>query len=666
MDNHRDEESFDTVIEAREEFMVSPSTGSNPTIRLAHFLKPTMSKTPSPRDSPPLPSNSNVRENVPCEVAFNGWLHPQQQWKTWVDLMKPKYEDVWVQAGIDKAIMASTFTINKNSEMLIVLAEKWCCETNTFIFPWGECTVTLEDMKLCGGYSVLGAPVSLSIDTDEEKEIEAKLLAVRAMFFRSKARRADHHAWMMHFMENARSQVEHEAFLALWLSRFVFASKSHRSVLKCVFPLAVKLARGTRVALGPAVLASIYRDLRLLNSAIKGLAKTKNGGVTLWAPFQLVIVWALERFPALPPKPKMVEPSQPIMARWDRLKTMIDNKKLRSIMDPAGVKKDGFLWRPYKNSPPLKLYNTKYSWVCDNPDFHSELDSYIRCLRVSKLVGMSCIEQYFPNRVAMQFGMDQDIPDCTVPHRNKDPWMDYIHPVMDTNLLSALCARQPDVTLRYYAWWRRRKLGKEEGMKTGLGTGNLSRGLSRQVKGDGSYDSPSGLPSKRKRDQEVFNQKHELTIVERLSTSSNNRCFEDAVVQNKSTLSSSESVDNLPSLGEVFQAYGIMSSGVLNFVASDNVVGGSKIANVEDPKAEGSKIISNENAKEGKPKAHKFCGTVTTGFNKEEKGACHCIGEMASYLENRILKLEKMHAMLKLAKFPPQNKKKLDPRHSVP
>ncbi|MED6143936.1 hypothetical protein PIB30_010600 [Stylosanthes scabra] len=639
----KDEESFDFVIEAREELMVSPSTGSNPTRRIAHFLKPTMTKTPSP--PPTFPSNSSVVKKLPFEVTFYGWLHPQQQWKTWVDLMKPKYEHVWQEAGIDKAIMASTFTINKNSEMLLALAEKWCCETNTFIFPWGECTVTLEDIKLCGGFSLLGDPVSLSIETHEEKEIEEKLIAVRRMFFRSKARRADHSAWMKHFIGNASSQVEHEAFLALWLSRYGFASSSHRSVLKCVFPIAIKLARGTRVALGPAVLASIYSELRLLNRIIKGFAKTKNGKVTLWAPFQLVVVWALERFPALGPKAKMLELSQPIIARWDSVKMTFDQSKMRSNLDSAGVKKDGFLWQPYKNSPPLKLHNEKDSWVCDNPNFYDELDSHIRCLRVSKLVGMSCIEQYFPNRVAMQFGMDQDIPDCTVACCNKDPWMHYSQPVIDANLLSALlCAGQPDVTSRYYDWWKQSKLQKREGMKMGSkktlrSYGSRHGGSSRQVEGDRSYGSRHGLPSKRKRDQEGIKKY---------------RCFEDKVVRNKQTLSSSESVEILPSLGVVLQTSGLMSDRVLNFATSNNDVGGSKSATEEDPNAEGGKIISIEDTNEAKLKTHNFCGTIANGVNKERKGACQCIGDIVSYLENRILKLEIMHAKLKQAKFTPK------------
>ncbi|KVI10361.1 Aminotransferase-like, plant mobile domain-containing protein [Cynara cardunculus var. scolymus] len=48
-----------------------------------------------------------------------------------------------------------------------------------------------------------------------------------------------------------------------------------------------------------------------------------------------------------------------------------------------------------------------------------ELERWVRCLRVSELVGIDgkCIELYRPHRVAMQFGMDQDMHD-DVPEMN--------------------------------------------------------------------------------------------------------------------------------------------------------------------------------------------------------------------------------------------------------
>ncbi|GJR26972.1 RNA-directed DNA polymerase, eukaryota, reverse transcriptase zinc-binding domain protein [Tanacetum coccineum] len=60
--------------------------------------------------------------------------------------------------------------------------------------------------------------------------------------------------------KDSGSDIEHEAFLALWLSWFVFPL-SYSTVTKNVLEIAVHLGRGLRLALAPPVLASVYRDL---------------------------------------------------------------------------------------------------------------------------------------------------------------------------------------------------------------------------------------------------------------------------------------------------------------------------------------------------------------------------------------------------------------------
>ncbi|KAK0598994.1 hypothetical protein LWI29_001351 [Acer saccharum] len=73
------------------------------------------------------------------------------------------------------------------------------------------------------------------------------------------------------------SDIEHEAFLALWLSRYVFPGSSC-VIVQAVLPTAVQLSRGTRIALAPAILASIYIDLALLKENIAVLPELDNCG----------------------------------------------------------------------------------------------------------------------------------------------------------------------------------------------------------------------------------------------------------------------------------------------------------------------------------------------------------------------------------------------------
>ncbi|KAK7266476.1 hypothetical protein RIF29_19120 [Crotalaria pallida] len=515
---------MDTIIEVKKELMVSSSTGGNPTCRTAYFLKPCIKDSSSSSSSSfsddiphamlPRTSLSSFHAKQPLEVRYNGWLHPHEEWKKWVQQMQPKYEYLWIKAGINQAIQASTCHIHRNDELILGLAQRWCSKTNTFIFPWGEATITLEDINLCGGYSILGDPFFRPLETQEQKEAEAELIAVRRRFYKSKAKRADHKPWMRHFMmRNVESRVEHEAFLCVWLSRFVFPATSLNSIVKCVFPIAIHLARGTRIALAPAVLASIYRDLTLLSNNV-GIA-TINLIVTIWAPFQFLQIWALERFQLqalIRPKSHAIEHSEPIMARWDGVKVpKIGN--LESALDYAGAR-NCFVWRPYMNSPSLRLYNEKDMWECDNPSIEHELQSFSRCLRVCELVGMGCIEQYFPHRVAMQFGMDQDIPGRVAPC-NKDPWLNYSQLIDDQNLCKTLCSCQyqsqcqPNVTSRYYIWWRQSNVSEDDVKISGF----LFKCKRYQV-GDSDQE-----------DDELLDKKQPSPV-------NKYRCFEDEMIRN--------------------------------------------------------------------------------------------------------------------------------------
>lgn len=88
--------------------------------------------------------------------------------------------------------MGSTCENQRNKDLILVLAEKWCRETNTFVFPWGEATITLEDImvSLSGGFSDLGSPIFSPLETLELKEIEERLIQARKDFVCSAARSA--------------------------------------------------------------------------------------------------------------------------------------------------------------------------------------------------------------------------------------------------------------------------------------------------------------------------------------------------------------------------------------------------------------------------------------------------------------------------------------------
>jgi hypothetical protein len=505
-----------SIIETRhDELMVSPSTGENLTLREAFFIKSSIKRS----TPPPPPPHFSISTNSRLQVKYNGWRIPQPEWNNWVTKLQPKFQSLWIKTGIFNAIKASTHEIKRDDDLILQLANRWCSKTNTFVFPWGESTITLEDIKVCFGYSLLGDSISTPLMNSEQEEAEEELIEARRMFNKTKAKKVYQSVWMKHFMEN-ESKVEHEAFLVYWLSRFVFPEDSYNIISTTFIPIAILLAHGNRIALAPAVLASIYRDLTLLNSTIQKSATTprENFRVTILAPFQLVQVWALERFRALKPRPCETRDGLPRVARWGGVKVM-KNKNLKEDLDRAGFR-NGFLWKPYENSPCIEVYNEK-----DNHCLDEELLSFSRCLRVCEFVGMGCKEKYFPHRVAMQFGLDQDIPG-KVALCKKDPWINYNKPVSiaDKNLFIQLCSRQPSVTSRYYDWWKQ-SISRDEGDNY-------------RIKVEESYGpTPPGFTSKFKKNQmEAYNKEdYELSS------------SDDELVENRKILASPEFCDFISS-----------------------------------------------------------------------------------------------------------------------
>ncbi|XP_057434223.1 protein MAIN-LIKE 2-like [Lotus japonicus] len=458
-------EPLESIMEVRGDFMVSPAGDSEPTFRTAHFLKPiatsidgTVSETLSSSMPPML--ETEPRE-CPLKVHFNGWRSLRKNWNRWVDALCLRYAAVWKKVGIFEAIMSTKCSIVKNCDLAFGVAEKWCSKTNTFVFPWGEATITLEDVMVLGGYPVLGDPVFTSLPNQEMREVEEKLILARKEPWKSKQGKPRASAWIDTFM-NSGSEMEHEAFLATWLSVFVFPHEY--LVKKCLFPIAILLARGNPIALAPAVLASIYKDLGALKETIADLTKIpvaadkldKELEVTPESPFYLVQIWLWERFLNLQPEPNVIKDGDPLLFRWHKVKGMkIDNVRL-ALNSAMG----DFLWRPYVRygGKCRAIYpENEIQQVPFEADLDKELASFVRCMRVSELVGIdSTIMQYCPHRVAMQFGMDQDVPDCVpVFRRTKGiAWENYCRPISDRNLYFPSRLFEADVTTRYAKWWK--------------------------------------------------------------------------------------------------------------------------------------------------------------------------------------------------------------------
>ncbi|KAL0716712.1 hypothetical protein Bca4012_066034 [Brassica carinata] len=373
--------------------MVLPGESNNrPTMKKSHLLKPHVTTTidGSESSSPCVKSSS-------LSVSFSGWRLPNEKFKSWARKMSALHKPIWIQSGIFEAIKASTYKIPKNPSLILSLSRKWSPKSKTFVFPWGEATITLEDVTVLLGFSVLGSSVHNPLSNPEMKESVLRLEKRRRESVKGRVKQV---SWISSFEGD---QMEHEAFLVFWLSNFVFPDKQGYSVSKDVFSIAVRLARGERIALAPAVLASLYRDL----GKVRGLASTHN--VDVKSLFKLVQVWIWERFKSVGPRPGVIPNGEPRIARWSGLKQSVENVRFFLV--------DDFDWRPYtkplRNWNPPRFYNEKAKSVCDDDDVE-----FSRCVRVSKLDGLGFKEDYHPNRVAMQFGFAQDLPGLATKRRS--------------------------------------------------------------------------------------------------------------------------------------------------------------------------------------------------------------------------------------------------------
>jgi hypothetical protein len=102
-------------------------------------------------------------------------------------------------------------------------------------------------------------------------------------------------------------------------------------------------------------------------------------------------------------------------------------------------------------------------WIPFKKDFvDDQMLSFVISFRVSELVGFDSIEQYLPHRVAMQFGIDQDVPSYVLRFNETEAiaWKNYCRPICDKHLYFPSRFFEADVTSRYSRWWKQSVLGR--------------------------------------------------------------------------------------------------------------------------------------------------------------------------------------------------------------
>jgi len=430
--------------------IISGTGESKVSTRQGHFLIP-RARGPNP---PNKPSAAVIPE---CHQQINfakSWSGSPELWRMWVEKLRPKHEALWRELGILDGLVASTCRFIRHEPLLIEISKSWNPETNTFVFPWGEATVTLQDIAVLGGLPLLGCSVRDKALLSEVQQDVKELKICRSILNDSKYRKPAFSGWAKHFLDcvpvdSTGERVEHAAFLAMWLSMFVLRTTPFDVVNMDVFHISAMMVHGLGVALAPAALASLYTGLSALQQHISSRSEDT---FVVSTPMNVLQIWVWEHFPMLRPDAMsgLEGHRLPRAARWDSVQKRLDSSTVRGELEAPR----SFAWMPYRSIDVALV--PQHGWVSgDEIKQSKELQSFARCIHACELIGMYCTAMYHPYRVARQLGFDQDVPGTVVHIRSscKDSWKRYD---LNPQSITFFIPEDPKAgrTRKYMKWWK--------------------------------------------------------------------------------------------------------------------------------------------------------------------------------------------------------------------
>lgn len=201
----------------------------------------------------------------------------------WMDRLETEKIDHWRWIGVYTLLQIACYGAPQSCGMLLVTLQFWESSTNSFHTKCGMITPTLLDIVAITGLKPTGevfeceavAPISLRFDVGDSRKSTYNNFI-------------DHHATS----SGPVTTEEHVAFLTLWLSRFVFCSRSMQ-IAKHFSLLATQLHQERDIALGQLILASLYESLFEVVCQIKLFdpENSKKKNVLVHGPFWFLQLW---------------------------------------------------------------------------------------------------------------------------------------------------------------------------------------------------------------------------------------------------------------------------------------------------------------------------------------------------------------------------------------
>ncbi|KAG5553173.1 hypothetical protein RHGRI_011143 [Rhododendron griersonianum] len=394
------------------------------------------------------------RGDVPnCFVNYEAVSQAPAHWGDWVEsvLEDPASVHALTAARVLEPVrLSAKLSIRRNNNNIDFMVSRWSRDTHTFVFPWGDCGPTLQDTAVMMRLSTRG---SVAFDPSNLSSADARLVdrlrraytaagkcgsrfdregRVRAP---SKSGKTSWGCWLRYFFKDLPppgtvppagqatevhgkmfdSDLHLAGFLVYWLSFFVIPDFPYEGPNHTVFPLAVSLARGDFVSLGPLFLGSLFHRLDQVHADTeRSLGRYDMVSVV---QTQFLMAFCFEHFPSLAPSPvdlSWSEEPRPRIMRWSGVSS---TKPWGRRIDDVGT----FLPRPYAEPVEGVLPTSFFSEDDRIVDFQTDgvavsssaLAAFAAACPCS--LPALCAEGtrsvlYRPDRVARQFGYDQGAP----------------------------------------------------------------------------------------------------------------------------------------------------------------------------------------------------------------------------------------------------------------
>ncbi|XP_073006437.1 uncharacterized protein [Typha latifolia] len=284
--------------------------------------------------------------------------------------------------------------------LLNALVERWRRETQTFHLRFGEITILLKDVAILAGLRVDGSPVTLHTDCrweqlclellgQEPPQIKGGSIGIAWLY--------DTFHTIPEGAGQAQVQYATRAYILYQIGCSLFPDPSGTRVHLRYLALLRNFDMSGEMAWGAAVLAHLYREL--------GKASMK-GKANCCAFLTLLQIWAWEHIQIGRPErleDKALLSGRPLGCRWNvpfksrENARSLDHEFYRHGIDT--ILDSQITWDPYTTNLmsglPAICTSGSAVWLCRTP-----------------LICFQIVEMHVPDRVLLQFGMIQHIPDA--------------------------------------------------------------------------------------------------------------------------------------------------------------------------------------------------------------------------------------------------------------